>query len=71
MDPPAKPKVTQASFSTDFENNAVITASPIVASASHCPGGDGSTPVLVELVRPIPLSSEDSEDIMRLFIRLG
>ena len=71
MNPSAKLEVTQASVSNDVVYIAEITVPPVVASDSHGSGGDGPIPVLVELLRPIPpLSSEEPEAIMWLFIRL-
>jgi hypothetical protein len=60
--------MAQASTMTDSESGVRMTVS---AGASHGSGVDIPTPVLVELLRQVPsLSSEETEAIMWLFVRL-
>ena len=64
-------KMAQASVQTDFVNNVVEPVPQNVGCSSHAGGVDGHAQVLVELLRQVsPLSSEDPEGILRLFVRL-
>jgi hypothetical protein len=70
MDTSAKAEVAQASDVSDFVSEENIFDPPVLLNVSRGSSGDGSIPVLVELLRPIPhLTSEEPEAIIRLFIR--
>jgi len=61
-------KMAQAGTMTDSE---VKVGTPESNGCSHASSGDSPVPVLVELLRQVPpLSSEDPEAIMWLFLRL-
>jgi len=63
--------VTQASVPTDLVHNVMEPVPPKFGDSSHGGGGDSQTQVLVELLRQVsPLSSEEPEAILRLFVRL-
>lgn len=62
----------KASVTTDFIRDGVESVSPTGVYGSHGGSGDRQTPVLVELLRQVsPLCSEEPEDILPLFVRLG
>jgi hypothetical protein len=64
----------QASVPTDLVHKGVESAPPthIVDLGSHGRGDSSQTPVLVELLHQVaPLSSEEPEDMLWLFVRLG
>ena len=64
--------LAQASVPTDLDSNGAGSVSPIGLYGSHGGSADGQTIVLVELLLHVsPLSSEEPEDILRLFVRLG
>jgi hypothetical protein len=53
-------------------SNGASSVSPIGLYVSHGGSADGQTMVLVELLHQVsPLCTEEPEDILRLFVRLG
>ena len=63
--------VTQASVPTDLVHNVMEPVPHKSGDSSHDGGGDSQTQVLVELLRQVsPLSSEQPEAILHLFVRL-
>jgi len=56
---------------TDLIQNVVEPVPPNFGDSSHGGGGNSQTQVLVELLRHVyPLSSEEPEAILHLFVRL-
>jgi hypothetical protein len=64
--------VVQASVPTDLESNGAESVPSIGMYSSNGSSEDGPVIVLMELLRQVsPLRSEEPEDIMCLFVRLG
>ena len=64
--------VTQTSVPTDLLHNRTDTISPIAREISQGGSMNSQAPVLVQLLRKVtPLSSEEPEEILRLFVWLG
>jgi len=67
-----QPPIDQASGLTELESSGVEDGSPNRRYCSHDGSGDGTVPVLMELLRQVfTMRSEKPEDIMYLFMRLG
>ena len=65
-------KMRQASAPTDSSADFVLTRPPNFNDNSHVGSGDGSAPVLVELMRQVPtLTTEEPEAILRFVGRLN
>jgi len=62
--------VTQASVPTDLVHNVMEPVPHKFGDSSHGGGGDSQPQVLVLLCQVSPLSSEEPEAILRLFVRL-
>ena len=65
-------KMPQASAPTDSSADSVLTRPLNVNDNSHVGSGDGSVPVLVELMRQVPpLTTEEPEAILCFVVRLN
>jgi hypothetical protein len=72
MEGPQDQPVVQASVPNDLESNGASSVSPTRLNVYRGGSADGQAIVLVELLRKVsPLHTEEQEDILRLFVRLG
>lgn len=72
MEPTGVQDITQVGAPTDLLSGSVANTSPYPGEQSQRGGEAAQVPVLVELLRQVaPLSSEEPEEILRLFVRVG
>jgi len=72
MDGKGDQDAPQASVPKDLSRNPNQVISSVLGEGSQGGGGPSPVPVLVELLRHVaPLSSEEPQEILRLFVRLG